>query len=99
MRRSKAATSSGSTPRRSSSGAAIAPTTRVISGCALLAGTVKYIHQVRMPHWHGRGEVLHLLSVISPVAEDLALVYPPLVPVPLYEHAGGAQHPHDRSAR
>ncbi len=51
----------------------------------LLAGTVKNIHQVHMPHWHGRGEVLHLLSVISPVAEDLALVYPPLVPVPLYE--------------
>ncbi len=51
----------------------------------LLAGTVKNIHQVHLPHWHGKGEVLHLLSVISPVAEDLALVYPPLVPVPLYE--------------
>ncbi|HEY1389712.1 MAG TPA: arginine deiminase family protein [Ktedonobacterales bacterium] len=51
----------------------------------LLAGKVKHIHQVQMAHWHGRGEILHLLSVISPVAEDLALVYPPLVPVPLYE--------------
>lgn len=51
----------------------------------LLAGRVKHIHQVQMAHWHGRDEILHLLSVISPVAEDLALVYPPLVPVPLYE--------------
>ncbi|HEX5157144.1 MAG TPA: arginine deiminase family protein [Ktedonobacterales bacterium] len=51
----------------------------------LLAGRVKHIHQVQMAHWHGRDEILHLLSVISPVAEDLALVYLPLVPVPLYE--------------
>ncbi|MGE5333292.1 MAG: dimethylarginine dimethylaminohydrolase family protein [Nitrososphaerota archaeon] len=51
----------------------------------LLAGSVKNIHQVHLPHWHGRGEILHLMSVISPVAEDLALVYAPLVPVPLYE--------------
>jgi dimethylargininase len=51
----------------------------------LLADKVKHIHQVQMAHWHGRDEILHLLSVISPVAEDLALVYPPLVPVPLYE--------------
>jgi len=51
----------------------------------LLAGKVKNIHQVHLPHWHGKDEILHLLSVISPVAEDLALVYAPLVPVPLYE--------------
>lgn len=51
----------------------------------LLAGKVKNIHQVQMAHWHGRGEILHLLSVISPVADDLALVYAPLMPVPLYE--------------
>jgi N-dimethylarginine dimethylaminohydrolase len=51
----------------------------------LLGSTVKHIHQVQLPHWHGRGEVLHLLSLISPVAEDLALVYSPLLPVPLVE--------------
>ncbi|HEU5349943.1 MAG TPA: arginine deiminase family protein [Ktedonobacterales bacterium] len=51
----------------------------------LLAGTVKNIYQVHLAHWHGRGEILHLMSVISPVAKDLALVYAPLVPVPLYE--------------
>jgi N-dimethylarginine dimethylaminohydrolase len=38
-----------------------------------------------LPHHHGPEEVLHLLSFISPVAPDLALVYPPLVPVALME--------------
>ena len=38
-----------------------------------------------LPHHHGPDEVLHLLSFISPVAPDLALVYPPLVPVALME--------------
>ena len=51
----------------------------------LLAGRVEHVQPVHLPHWRGRGEVLHLLSVISPVAEDLALVYPPLLPVPLAE--------------
>jgi N-dimethylarginine dimethylaminohydrolase len=34
-------------------------------------------------HWHGPAECLHLLSLISPVADDLAVVYPPLLPIPL----------------
>jgi dimethylargininase len=33
-----------------------------------------------IPYWHGPAECLHLLSVISPVADDLAVVYPPLLP-------------------
>jgi N-dimethylarginine dimethylaminohydrolase len=33
-----------------------------------------------LPWWHGPSEVLHLLSVISPVSDDLALVYRPLLP-------------------
>jgi dimethylargininase len=36
-----------------------------------------------LPHWHGRDEVMHLLSLLSPVAEDLAVAYPPLLPVRL----------------
>ena len=40
---------------------------------------------VDLPHWHGRGEVMHLLSLISPLADDLALVYLPLMPVRLVE--------------
>lgn len=35
--------------------------------------------------WRGPAEVLHLLSVISPVADDLAVVFPPLLPAGLHE--------------
>ncbi len=38
-----------------------------------------------LPHFHGPGEVLHLMSVISPLAHDLAAVYEPLAPVRLLE--------------
>jgi dimethylargininase len=36
-----------------------------------------------LPHWRGPAECLHLMSLISPVADDLAVVYPPLMPIPL----------------
>jgi N-dimethylarginine dimethylaminohydrolase len=36
-----------------------------------------------LPHWNGSGEVLHLMSFISPLDRDLALVYPRLAPVRL----------------
>jgi N-dimethylarginine dimethylaminohydrolase len=38
-----------------------------------------------LPYWRGPGELLHLLSVISPVADDLAVVYEPLLPIGLWE--------------
>jgi len=38
-----------------------------------------------LPHWNGRGEVMHLMSFISPLDRDLALVYPRLAPVRLLE--------------
>jgi len=38
-----------------------------------------------LAHDRGPGHVLHLLSVVSPVADDLALVFEPLAPVPLLE--------------
>lgn len=40
---------------------------------------------VDLPHHRGRGEVLHLLSLISPLDDELALVYPPLLPVRLVQ--------------
>jgi len=40
---------------------------------------------VPLPHWKGPSDVFHLMSVISPIAEDLALVYSPLLPVPFRE--------------
>jgi dimethylargininase len=36
-----------------------------------------------LPHWHGRSEVMHLMSLISPLAPDLAVVYAPLLPTRL----------------
>lgn len=39
---------------------------------------------VDVPYWHGPAEVLHLLSVISPVADHLAVVFPELLPAGLH---------------
>jgi len=36
-----------------------------------------------LPHWHGHREVMHLMSLISPLAPDLAVVYAPLLPTRL----------------
>jgi dimethylargininase len=38
-----------------------------------------------VPYWRGPAELIHLLSVISPVADDLAVVYLPLLPAGLWE--------------
>jgi dimethylargininase len=38
-----------------------------------------------LPHLRGPGEVLHLLSLLSPLADDLAVVYLPLMPARLVE--------------
>jgi N-dimethylarginine dimethylaminohydrolase len=36
-----------------------------------------------LPHHHGPAGCLHLLSLLSPLADDLVLAYPPLLPVRL----------------
>ncbi|MBI3745897.1 MAG: hypothetical protein HY264_05120 [Chloroflexi bacterium] len=41
-----------------------------------------------VPYWRGPAELIHLLSVISPVADDLAVVFLPLLPVGLWELLG-----------
>jgi N-dimethylarginine dimethylaminohydrolase len=38
-----------------------------------------------LPHWNGSGEVMHLMTFISPLDRDLALVYPRLAPVRMLE--------------
>jgi len=38
-----------------------------------------------VPYWRGPAELIHLLSVISPLADDLAVVFEPLLPVGLWE--------------
>jgi N-dimethylarginine dimethylaminohydrolase len=40
---------------------------------------------VDLPHYHGRDEVMHMLSLVSPLADDLAVVHLPLMPVRLVE--------------
>lgn len=49
---------------------------------ALVGGDVRIFD---VPFWHGPAELIHLLSVISPVADDLAVVYLPLLPVGLWQ--------------
>ena len=50
----------------------------------LLGGDVE-VMAVPLPHYRGPSDVFHLMSIISPVAEDLAVVYSPLMPVPFRE--------------
>jgi dimethylargininase len=40
---------------------------------------------VDLPHYHGRAHCMHMLTLISPLDENLALVYLPLLPVRLVE--------------
>ncbi len=50
-----------------------------------LDGIVREYYQFELPHWHGPQYVLHLMSVVSLVSEDLALVYPRAVPIRLWQ--------------
>ena len=53
-----------------------------IGQLAALLGDKVEIQVVPLPHYRGPGDVFHLMSIISPVAEDAAVVYSPLMPVP-----------------
>jgi N-dimethylarginine dimethylaminohydrolase len=48
----------------------------------LLGGTIDDLIVVPLPHWRGPSDVFHLMSILSPVDRDLAVVYSPLMPVP-----------------
>ena len=52
---------------------------------ALLGDAIDELIVVPLPHWRGPGDVFHLMSIISPVDRDLAVVYAPLLPVPFRE--------------
>jgi N-dimethylarginine dimethylaminohydrolase len=49
---------------------------------ALLEDAVDELIVVPLPHWKGPADVFHLMSMISPLDQDLAVVYEPLLPVP-----------------
>ena len=51
----------------------------------LIEGLVDEFIIVPLPHWQGPGEVLHLMSLVSPIACDLAVAYSKLLPVPFRE--------------
>jgi N-dimethylarginine dimethylaminohydrolase len=51
---------------------------------AILGPSIELI-VVPLVHWRGVGDVFHLMSIISPVDRDLAVVYSPLMPVPFRE--------------
>jgi dimethylargininase len=48
---------------------------------ALVGGDVRIFD---VPYWRGNDDLLHLMSVIHPIADDLAVVYLPLLPVGLW---------------
>lgn len=56
-----------------------------IAQFAALAGPDVTCLTVPLPHWRGPGDVFHLMSMLSPVDRDLAVVYAPLLPIPLRE--------------
>lgn len=41
-----------------------------------------------VPYWKGPAELVHLMSVISPIADDIAAVFLPLLPVGLWQLLG-----------
>lgn len=47
----------------------------------LSAPTTEELFVVDLPHWNGPGDVFHLMSILSPVDVDKALVYSRLLPV------------------
>jgi len=51
----------------------------------ILGDTVDELVVVPLPHWRGPADVFHLMSILSPIDHDLALVYSPLMPVPFRE--------------
>jgi N-dimethylarginine dimethylaminohydrolase len=51
----------------------------------LLGDCVDEVVVVPLPHWRGPEDVFHLMSIISPLDRDLALVFSPLMPVPFRE--------------
>lgn len=47
----------------------------------LLGDWIDELIVVPLPHYRGPGDVFHLMSILSPLDKDLALVYSPLMPV------------------
>ncbi len=53
-----------------------------ISQLKALLGSAVHVEVTGLPHYKGPSDVFHLMSFLSPLDRDLALVYSPLMPVP-----------------
>ena len=53
---------------------------------ALTVDLIDELIVVPLPHWQGPDDVLHIMSFISPIDEDLAVVYSKLMTVPFREY-------------
>ena len=54
-------------------------------GARQLAGLVGGdVRVFDVPYWRGNADLLHLMSIIHPIADDVAVVYLPLLPVGLW---------------
>ena len=51
----------------------------------ILSNTVEQVISVPLPHWNGPNDCLHLMSNLSPIDNDLFLVYSRLLPVQFLE--------------
>jgi N-dimethylarginine dimethylaminohydrolase len=51
---------------------------------AMLGNRVDIV-EVPLPHWQGPHDVMHLMSLISPIDHGMAVVYSRLLPVPFRE--------------
>jgi dimethylargininase len=49
---------------------------------ALVGGDVRVFD---VPYWRGNADLLHLMSIIHPIADDTAVIYKPLLPVGLWD--------------
>ena len=56
-----------------------------ISQLGELLGPDVEVVTVALPHFRGPADVFHLMSIVSPMDDDLAVVYSPLMPVPFRE--------------
>jgi N-dimethylarginine dimethylaminohydrolase len=73
------------TPRALTVGRGYRTNREGIDRLAVLLGPTVELIEVPLPHWKGPSDVFHLMSMVSPLAEDLLLVYSPLLPVPFRE--------------
>ena len=84
--RSRAATASGSTSNTLAIGRGVRTNQSGIEQMArILEPLGVAVLGYDLPLWMGEEACLHLMSVISPLADDLALVYSPLLPAAFYQ--------------